>query len=164
MVAAQVRVILEKIEAKLAKYHQVELFFTLEKRIFDGIIIVDCESALIIFLVLNQDNILVKATMCFCKCCFWCLEKFMKFLNRCSLKILSIWTFEHWTFGHLNIVQHVLSWQLWTCAILSQERLHHVCSQRDQFLLLGKRSFLSSFKVTFFFRWYPKPLLMNLCY
>jgi len=45
-----VRVILEKIEAKLAKYH--------------------------------QDNILVKATMCFCKCCFWCLEKFMKFLNR----------------------------------------------------------------------------------
>ena len=42
MVAAQVRVILEKIEAKLAKYHQVELFFTLETRIFYGIIIVGC--------------------------------------------------------------------------------------------------------------------------
>ena len=36
------RVILEKIEAKLAKYHQVEPFFTLERRIFDGTIIVDC--------------------------------------------------------------------------------------------------------------------------
>ena len=42
MASAQVRVILEKIEAKLAKYHQVELFFTLERRIFSGIIIVDC--------------------------------------------------------------------------------------------------------------------------
>ena len=45
-----VRVILEKVEAKLAKYH--------------------------------QDNMVVKGIMCCCKCCFWCLEKFMKFLNR----------------------------------------------------------------------------------
>ena len=45
-----IRVILEKVEAKLAKYH--------------------------------QDNIVVKGVMCCCKCCFWCLEKFMKFLNR----------------------------------------------------------------------------------
>ena len=45
-----VRVMLEKVEEKLAKYH--------------------------------QDNKLVKAAMCVCKCCFWCLEKFMKFLNR----------------------------------------------------------------------------------
>ena len=45
-----IRVILEKIEEKLAQYH--------------------------------QDNKLVKAVMCVCKCCFWCLEKFMKFLNR----------------------------------------------------------------------------------
>ena len=29
-----------------------------------------------------QDNKIVKAVMCVCKCCFWCLEKFMKFLNR----------------------------------------------------------------------------------
>ena len=42
MACAQVRVILEKIEAKLAKYHQVELIFTLERRIFNGTIIVDC--------------------------------------------------------------------------------------------------------------------------
>ena len=45
-----VRVMLEKVEEKLAKYH--------------------------------QDNKIVKAAMCVCKCCFWCLEKFMKFLNR----------------------------------------------------------------------------------
>ena len=45
-----IRVILEKVEEKLAQYH--------------------------------QDNKLVKAALCFCKCCFWCLEKFMKFLNR----------------------------------------------------------------------------------
>ena len=45
-----IRVILEKIEGKLAKYH--------------------------------QDNIIVKGVMCVCKCCFWCLEKFMRFLNR----------------------------------------------------------------------------------
>ena len=50
MVSAQVRVILEKIEAKLAKYHQVELFFTLETRIFYGIIFVDCEISIDNFL------------------------------------------------------------------------------------------------------------------
>jgi len=30
----------------------------------------------------QQDNPLVKCMLCFCKCCFYCLEKFMKFLNR----------------------------------------------------------------------------------
>ena len=30
----------------------------------------------------HQDNKLIKAALCVCKCCFWCLEKFMKFLNR----------------------------------------------------------------------------------
>lgn len=30
----------------------------------------------------SQDNPLVKALVCCCKCCFWCLEKFMKFINR----------------------------------------------------------------------------------
>merc|ERR1712141_633436 len=30
----------------------------------------------------HQDNPLVKVKLCFCKCCFYCLEKFMKFLNR----------------------------------------------------------------------------------
>jgi hypothetical protein len=24
----------------------------------------------------------VKVVLCLCKCCFWCLEKFMKFINR----------------------------------------------------------------------------------
>lgn len=30
----------------------------------------------------HQDNPVVKCMICFCKCCFYCLEKFMKFLNR----------------------------------------------------------------------------------
>jgi len=30
----------------------------------------------------NLDNIFVKAIMCCCKCCFYCLEKFLKFINR----------------------------------------------------------------------------------
>merc|ERR1739848_49535 len=30
----------------------------------------------------QQDNPLVKCMLCFCKCCFYCLEKFMKFINR----------------------------------------------------------------------------------
>ena len=30
----------------------------------------------------HQDNPVVKCCLCFCKCCFYCLEKFMKFLNR----------------------------------------------------------------------------------
>ena len=151
MVAAQVRVILEKIEAKLAKYHQVELFFTLEKRIFDGIIIVDCESALIIFLVLNQDNILVKATMCFCKCCFWCLEKFMKFLNRCSLKILSIWTFEHLNIEHSDI------WILYNMCSLDNSEHVQSCLRNAYIMCAVKgTNFCSSAKEAFFLllRWH----------
>jgi len=30
----------------------------------------------------GADNPVVKAILCICKCCFWCLEKFMKFINR----------------------------------------------------------------------------------
>jgi len=30
----------------------------------------------------HQDNPLVKCCLCFCRCCFWCLEKFMKYTNR----------------------------------------------------------------------------------
>lgn len=30
----------------------------------------------------RQDNPLVKAVLCMCRCCFWCLETFMKFINR----------------------------------------------------------------------------------
>eukprot|EP00094_Tigriopus_californicus_P004803 TCALIF_04623-PA protein Name:"Similar to SLC44A5 Choline transporter-like protein 5 (Macaca fascicularis)" AED:0.13 eAED:0.13 QI:715/0.81/0.91/1/0.63/0.75/12/74/636 len=30
----------------------------------------------------RQDNPLVKAILCMCRCCFWCLETFMKFINR----------------------------------------------------------------------------------
>merc|ERR1719264_966520 len=30
----------------------------------------------------GADNPVVKAILCLCKCCFWCLEKFMKFINR----------------------------------------------------------------------------------
>ena len=28
------------------------------------------------------DNAGVKCVMCFCKCCMWCLEKFIKYMNR----------------------------------------------------------------------------------
>lgn len=30
----------------------------------------------------KYDNELTKAVLCCCKCCFWCLEKFLKFLNQ----------------------------------------------------------------------------------
>ena len=30
----------------------------------------------------GKDNKVVKFILCCCKCCFWCLEKFMKFINR----------------------------------------------------------------------------------
>ena len=30
----------------------------------------------------GADNPVVKVILCLCKCCFWCLEKFMKFINR----------------------------------------------------------------------------------
>jgi len=30
----------------------------------------------------GKENKVVKFIICCCKCCFWCLEKFMKFLNR----------------------------------------------------------------------------------
>ena len=30
----------------------------------------------------SQDNTVVKAVLCLCKCCFYCLENFLKFLNR----------------------------------------------------------------------------------
>ncbi|CAG7833342.1 unnamed protein product [Allacma fusca] len=29
-----------------------------------------------------NENPIAKAILCCCKCCFWCLEKFMKFINR----------------------------------------------------------------------------------
>jgi len=37
------------------------------------------------------NNDLVRAALCLCKCCLWCLEKFMKFINRnayimCAIK------------------------------------------------------------------------------
>ena len=40
----------------------------------------------------HQDNKLVKVALCACKCCFWCLEKFMRFINRnayivCAIKV-----------------------------------------------------------------------------
>lgn len=30
----------------------------------------------------GKENRVVKFILCCCKCCFWCLEKFMKFINR----------------------------------------------------------------------------------
>lgn len=28
------------------------------------------------------DNPFTRCLMCFCKCCFWCLESFLKFINK----------------------------------------------------------------------------------
>ena len=30
----------------------------------------------------GAENPLIKAVMCCCKCCLWCLEKFIRFINR----------------------------------------------------------------------------------
>ena len=30
----------------------------------------------------GAENPLIKALMCCCKCCLWCLEKFIRFINR----------------------------------------------------------------------------------
>ena len=30
----------------------------------------------------GADNPAIKCILCFCKCCFWCLEKFIRFINR----------------------------------------------------------------------------------
>ena len=38
----------------------------------------------------GQDNPLVKVAMCLCKCCFWCLEKFVKFVNRNAYIVTAI--------------------------------------------------------------------------
>jgi len=38
----------------------------------------------------GADNPLVKAILCLCKCCFWCLEKFMKFINRNAYILTSV--------------------------------------------------------------------------
>jgi len=36
------------------------------------------------------DNAFAKVILCMCKCCFWCLEKFMKFINRNAYILTSI--------------------------------------------------------------------------
>lgn len=38
----------------------------------------------------GQDNKIVKFIMCCCKCCFWCLEKCLKFLNKNAYIIIAI--------------------------------------------------------------------------
>merc|ERR1719350_1503496 len=37
------------------------------------------------------ENPVVKAILCLCKCCFWCLEKFMKFINRNAYILTAIY-------------------------------------------------------------------------
>eukprot|EP00095_Tigriopus_kingsejongensis_P005861 maker-scaffold38_size502422-snap-gene-1.13 protein:Tk05861 transcript:maker-scaffold38_size502422-snap-gene-1.13-mRNA-1 annotation:"hypothetical protein DAPPUDRAFT_305570" len=39
----------------------------------------------------RQDNPLVKAILCMCACCFWCLETFMKFINRNAYVMTAIY-------------------------------------------------------------------------
>merc|ERR1711892_1221750 len=39
----------------------------------------------------GADNPVVKAILCICKCCFWCLEKFMKFINRNAYILTAIY-------------------------------------------------------------------------
>ena len=38
----------------------------------------------------GADNPAVKVLLCCCKCCFWCLEKFMKFINRNAYIVTAI--------------------------------------------------------------------------
>ncbi|XP_040581973.1 choline transporter-like protein 2 [Lepeophtheirus salmonis] len=42
----------------------------------------------------HQDNPVVKAILCCCKCCFWCLEKFMRFLNRNAYIMTAIYGYN----------------------------------------------------------------------
>ena len=35
----------------------------------------------------KYNNDLTKCLLCMCKCCLWCLEKFMKFLNRFEIQL-----------------------------------------------------------------------------
>merc|ERR1719348_1715260 len=39
----------------------------------------------------GADNPVVKVILCLCKCCFWCLEKFMKFINRNAYILTAIY-------------------------------------------------------------------------
>ncbi|XP_068728860.1 choline transporter-like protein 4 [Montipora capricornis] len=38
----------------------------------------------------GQDNNVIKFIMCCCKCCFWCLEKILKFLNKNAYIMIAI--------------------------------------------------------------------------
>lgn len=38
----------------------------------------------------GQDNKIVKFVLCCCKCCFWCLEKCLKFLNKNAYIVIAI--------------------------------------------------------------------------
>ena len=38
------------------------------------------------------ENKLVKYLMCCCKCCFWCLERFLKFMNRYAFVITAVYS------------------------------------------------------------------------
>lgn len=45
----------------------------------------------------NFNNDLVRCLLCMCKCCLWCLEKIMRFLNKniyimCAMKGTNFWT------------------------------------------------------------------------
>ena len=109
---------------------------------------------------LPKDNILVKATMCFCKSCFWCLEKFMKFLNR--LEILPFVTLHYiYTEGPsysilctLENVVYIISGMPISYCILSQECLYHhdIYYLRNAYIMCAVKgtNFCSSAKEAFF--------------
>ena len=60
---------------------------------------------------LPKDNILVKATMCFCKSCFWCLEKFMKFLNRLEIQLGLPFVTALYIYWRAFLFNFVYSWK-----------------------------------------------------
>jgi choline transporter-like protein 2/4/5 len=42
----------------------------------------------------GQENKIAKYIMCCCKCCFWCLERFLKFLNRYAFVLTAIYSYN----------------------------------------------------------------------
>ena len=52
----------------------------------------------------GADNPLMKCIMCFCKCCLWCLEKFIRFINRNAYVMTAIYGYNFCTGARKSFV------------------------------------------------------------